>query len=231
MVSHASVTNMSREDRMSMTAEKALEFLKEGNKRFLNNLSVNRNTLQLINETAEKQFPFAAVLSCSDSRVPVELVFDQGLGDVFSVRLAGNIASLNAIGSIEYALTILGSKLVLVLGHSSCGAVSAACDDIKMDNLNELLAHIHPAVEAETTTMDNRNSKNKDFVNNVGWLNVRHQIDLIMNTSPIIREAVNKGEVIITGAMYDIITGKVDFLDSINDKSKAYYESTEVYKG
>ncbi len=219
------------EDRMSMTAEKALEFLKEGNKRFLNNLSVNRNTLQLINETAEKQFPFAAVLSCSDSRVPVELVFDQGLGDVFSVRLAGNIASLNAIGSIEYALTILGSKLVLVLGHSSCGAVSAACDDIKMDNLNELLAHIHPAVEAETTTMDNRNSKNKDFVNNVGWLNVRHQIDLIMNTSPIIREAVNKGEVIITGAMYDIITGKVDFLDSINDKSKAYYESTEVYKG
>lgn len=219
------------EDRMSMTAEKALEFLKEGNKRFLNNLSVNRNTLQLINETAEKQFPFAAVLSCSDSRVPVELVFDQGLGDVFSVRLAGNIASLNAIGSIEYALTILGSKLVLVLGHSSCGAVSAACDDIKMDNLNELLAHIHPAVDAETTTMDNRNSKNKDFVNNVGWLNVRHQIDLIMNTSPIIREAVNKGEVIITGAMYDIITGKVDFLDSINDKSKAYYESTEVYKG
>ena len=219
------------EDRMSMTAEKALEFLKEGNKRFLNNLSVNRNTLQLINETAEKQFPFAAVLSCSDSRVPVELVFDQGLGDVFSVRLAGNIASLNAIGSIEYALTILGSKLVLVLGHSSCGAVSAACDDIKMDNLNELLAHIHPAVEAETTTMDNRNSKNKDFVNNVGWFNVRHQIDLIMNTSPIIREAVNKGEVIITGAMYDIITGKVDFLDSINDKSKAYYESTEVYKG
>ena len=219
------------EDRMSMTAEKALEFLKEGNKRFLNNLSVNRNTLQLINETAEKQFPFAAVLSCSDSRVPVELVFDQGLGDVFSVRLAGNIASLNAIGSIEYALTILGSKLVLVLGHSSCGAVSAACDDIKMDNLNELLAHIHPAVEAETTTMDNRNSKNKNFVNNVGWLNVRHQIDLIMNTSPIIREAVNNGEVIITGAMYDIITGKVDFLDSINDKSKAYYESTEVYKG
>ena len=219
------------EDRMSMTAEKALEFLKEGNKRFLNNLSVNRNTLQLINETAEKQFPFAAVLSCSDSRVPVELVFDQGLGDVFSVRLAGNIASLNAIGSIEYALTILGSKLVLVLGHSSCGAVSAACDDIKMDNLNELLAHIHPAVDAETTTMDNRNSKNKDFVNNVGWLNVRHQIDLIMNTSPLIREAVNKGEVIITGAMYDIITGKVDFLDSINDKSKAYYESTEVYKG
>ena len=219
------------EDRMSMTAEKALEFLKEGNKRFINNLSVNRNTLQLINETADKQFPFAAVLSCSDSRVPVELVFDQGLGDVFSVRLAGNIASLNAIGSIEYALTMLGSKLVLVLGHSSCGAVSAACDDIKMDNLNELLAHIHPAVDAETTTMSNRNSKNKDFVNNVGWLNVRHQIDLIMNTSPIIREAVNKGDVIITGAMYDIVTGKVDFLDSINDKSKAYYESNEIYKG
>src|SRR5690606_1480378 len=142
------------EDRLSLTPEKALAFLKEGNLRFLNNLRVNRNTLQLINETAEKQFPFAAILSCSDSRVPVELVFDQGLGDIFSVRLAGNIASLNAIGSIEYSLTILGSKLVVVLGHYACGAVSAACDDIKMDNLNELLSHIHPAVEAETTVTD-----------------------------------------------------------------------------
>lgn len=218
------------EDRMSLTAEKALDFLKEGNKRFLNNLRVNRNTLQLINETADKQFPFAAILSCSDSRVPVELVFDQGLGDIFSVRLAGNIASLNAIGSIEYAITMLGSKLVLVLGHSSCGAVSAACDNIKMDNLNELLSHIHPAVDAETITTDNRNSKNKEFVNNVGWLNVKHQIDLILNTSPIIRDVVDKGEVIITGAMYDIVTGKVEFLDSINDKSKAQYESNEIYE-
>lgn len=218
-------------DRMTLTPERALEFLKEGNKRFLNNLRMNRNTLQLINDTAEKQFPIAAILSCSDSRVPVELIFDQGLGDIFSVRLAGNIASLNAIGSIEYSISMLGCKVVLVLGHSSCGAISAACDGIKMDNLNELLAHIHPAMERETKTIETRNSKNKDFVCNVSWLNVRHQIDLILNTSPIIRNAVNKGEVMITGAMYDIVTGKVDFLDSTNDKSKVFYEENEILKG
>lgn len=219
------------EDRLSLTPEKALAFLKEGNLRFLNNLRVNRNTLQLINETAEKQFPFAAILSCSDSRVPVELVFDQGLGDIFSVRLAGNIASLNAIGSIEYSLTILGSKLVVVLGHYACGAVSAACDDIKMDNLNELLSHIHPAVEAETTVTDTRNSSNKEFVNKVGWLNVRYQIKEILEISPIIREAVQKGEAIITGAMYNVVTGKVEFLDSINEKAGQLYENNEVYQG
>jgi len=219
------------EDRLSLTPEKALAFLKEGNLRFLNTLRVNRNTLQLINETAEKQFPFAAILSCSDSRVPVELVFDQGLGDIFSVRLAGNIASLNAIGSIEYSLTILGSKLVVVLGHYACGAVSAACDDIKMDNLNELLSHIHPAVEAETTVTDTRNSSNKEFVNKVGWLNVRYQIKEILEISPIIREAVQKGEAIITGAMYNVVTGKVEFLDSINEKAGQLYENNEVYQG
>lgn len=219
------------EDRLSLTPEKALAFLKEGNLRFLNNLRVNRNTLELINNTAEKQFPFAALLSCSDSRVPVELVFDQGLGDIFSVRLAGNIASLNAIGSIEYSLTMLGSKLVVVLGHCACGAVSAACDDIKMDNLNELLAHIHPAVVAETTVTDNRNSTNKEFVNKVSWLNVKYQIKLILETSPVIREAVQKGEVIITGAMYDVVTGRVEFLDSINEKAALLYENNEVYQG
>src|SRR5690606_31982033 len=169
------------------------------------------------------------ILSCSDSRVPVELVFDQGLGDIFSVRLAGNIASLNAIGSIEYSLTILGSKLVVVLGHYACGAVSAACDDIKMDNLNELLSHIHPAVEAETTVTDTRNSSNKEFVNKVGWLNVRYQIKEILEISPIIREAVQKGEAIITGAMYNVVTGKVEFLDSINEKAGQLYENNEVY--
>jgi carbonic anhydrase len=219
------------EDRLSLTPEKALTYLKEGNLRFLNNLRVNRNTLQLLNETAEKQFPFAAILSCSDSRVPVELVFDQGLGDIFSVRLAGNIASLNAIGSIEYSITILGSKLVVVLGHSSCGAVSAACDDIKMDNLNELLSHIHPAVEAETTISDTRNSTNKEFVNKVGWLNVKYQIKEILEISPIIREAVQKGEAIIAGAMYDVVTGRVEFLDSINEKAALLYENNEVYQG
>jgi carbonic anhydrase len=219
------------EDRMSLTPEKALAYLKEGNLRFINNLRVNRNTLQLINETAKKQFPFAAILSCSDSRVPVELVFDQGLGDIFSVRLAGNIASLNAIGSMEYSLTILGSKLVVVLGHSSCGAVSAACDDIKMDNLNELLAHIHPAVEAEITVTDSRNSTNKEFVNKVGWLNVKYQIKLILETSPIIREAVEKGDAIIAGALYNVETGEVEFLDSINEKAGQLYENNEVYQG
>lgn len=219
------------ETRQSMTALKALNYLLEGNQRFVNNLSLNRNVLQLINDTAEKQYPFAAVLSCSDSRVPIEMVFDQGLGDIFSVRLAGNIASVNAIGSMEYAIKFLGSKLILVMGHTGCGAVKAACDNVKMDNLDELLGHIHPAVDMEQETTSNRNSQNKNFVNKVSWLNVKHQIDLIKKISPLIREAVDKGEIILTGAMYNVETGEAQFLDIQTEKSEQLYESNQDYKG
>lgn len=155
------------ETRQSMTPQKALQFLKEGNNRFLNNLSINRNILQLVNETAEKQFPFTAVLSCSDSRVPVELIFDQGLGDIFSVRLAGNIATVYAIGSIEYACKYLGSKLIVVLGHTGCGAIKGACDDIVDGNIHNILDLIKPAVDAESQTQIDRTSANKKFTDTV----------------------------------------------------------------
>lgn len=211
-----------------MTPKKALQFLKEGNQRFINNLRVNHNHLEVVNQTAEKQFPFAAILSCSDSRVPVELVFDQGLGDIFSIRLAGNIASTNAIGSMEYSCKILGSKIIVVLGHTGCGAVKGACDHFKMGNLDELLAHIHPAVEAETDTIENRTSSNKDFVNNVSRLNVHLQIGMIQQKSIIIKELIQSGELDIIGAVYDVETGKVDFLDHAITVNKKY-EKFEVY--
>lgn len=201
------------ESRQSMTPQKALEFLREGNERFLKNLHFNRNNLQLVLETADKQFPFATILSCSDSRVCAELIFDQGLGDIFSIRLAGNIASINAIGSMEYAVKELDSKLIVVMGHSNCGAVRGACDNISMDNLNALLDHIYPAVEAENVTRENRNSNNKQFVANVTRLNVLHHIRVTLDKSSIIRTLVDSGAVGICGAIYDVETGKVEFME------------------
>jgi carbonic anhydrase len=201
------------ESRQSMTPQKALEYLREGNDRFLNNLRINRNHLQLVNETADQQFPFAAILSCSDSRVCAELVFDQGLGDIFSIRLAGNIASVYAIGSIEYAVKVLGSQLVVVMGHSNCGAIKGACDNIKMDNVNAILDHIHPSVDAEVETKEDRTSQNKKFVENVTRLNVHQNIDVILKKSPIINSMVASGAVGICGAIYDVETGKVDFIE------------------
>jgi carbonic anhydrase len=210
-----------------MTPQKALEFLREGNDRFINNLRVNRNHLQLVNETAEKQFPFSTILSCSDSRVCTELIFDQGLGDIFSIRLAGNIASIYAIGSIEYAVRVLGSQLIVVMGHSNCGAVKGACDDISMDNVNAILDHIQPAVAAEKETKENRNSENKKFVANVTRLNVTHNIEAILETSSIIRNLVNSGEVGICGAIYNVETGKVEFIE-YNHKKQTIHEKLSV---
>lgn len=206
------------ESRQSMTPAKALQYLREGNDRFINNLRVNRNHLQLINETADQQFPFAAILSCSDSRVCSELIFDQGLGDIFSIRLAGNIASLNAIGSMEYAVRVLGSQLIVVMGHTNCGAVKGACDDIQMDHVNTLLDHIHPAVEAETDTIENRNSANKKFVANVTRLNVEHNLDEVMHKSTIIRTMAANGAIGICGAIYDVETGRVEFIEYNHQK-------------
>jgi carbonic anhydrase len=207
--------NHYRELHATMTPAKALQYLKEGNSRFLQNLRANRNLLELVNETAEGQYPFAAILSCSDSRTAAELIFDQGLGDIFSVRLAGNIASLNAIASIEFSCKVLGSKLILVLGHTSCGAIKGACDKVQMGNLPELLSHITPAVDRETETTGDRSSKNKDFVHNVTELNIRYQMETILELSPILREMIEVGEVGLVGANYDVATGKVDFFDDV----------------
>lgn len=196
-----------------MTPAKALVYLKEGNERFRSNLRVNRNFMQTVTETAESQFPFVSILSCSDSRISTELIFDQGLGDIFSIRLAGNIASENAIGSMEYACKYLGSKLIVVMGHTGCGAVKGACADFQLDNLDQLLDHIRLAIAHEHETKTERHANNKTFVDNVARLNVIHNIEIIMRQSSILRGMIESGEVDIVGAMYSIETGQVAFLE------------------
>jgi carbonic anhydrase len=194
-----------------MTPEKALEFLKEGNERFQNNLKANRNLLQQVNETSEGHFPFAVILSCIDSRVSAELVFDQGLGDIFSVRIAGNFVNEDILGSMEFACKIAGSKLIVVLGHSKCGAIKGACDDAKLGNLTALISKLKPAVEAVKEPKENRNSSNSEFVEKVANMNVDLTIANILSKSPVIKEMLDKGEIGLIGGMYDVETGAVDF--------------------
>ena len=204
-----------RETQATMTPQKALSFLKEGNLRFQNNLKANRNLLEQVNDTSDGQFPFATILSCIDSRVSAELVFDQGLGDIFSVRIAGNFVNEDILGSMEFACKLAGTKLIIVLGHTSCGAVKGACDNAKMGNLTKLLEKITPAVNAVTEPKDTglRNSKNLEFVDMVSEKNVLLSIDRIRNESPILAEMEEIGEIKIAGAMYNVNTGKVNFIE------------------
>jgi carbonic anhydrase len=196
-----------------MTPEKALDFLKEGNQRFQQNLKANRNLLEQVNDTSDGQFPFATILSCIDSRVSAELVFDQGLGDIFSVRIAGNFVNIDILGSMEFACKLAGTKVIVVLGHTSCGAIKGACDDAKLGNLTAMLSKIKPAVNsiAEPKEAGLRNSKNLDFVDNVSKKNVELSIERIREESPVLAEMENNGEIKIVGAMYDINTGAVEF--------------------
>ena len=202
-----------KESQSTMTPSMAMEILKDGNKRFVSNLKFNRNLLQQVNETCDGQWPFATVLSCIDSRTSAELIFDQGLGDIFSVRIAGNIINEDILGSMEFACKIAGSKFIVVLGHTKCGAVKGACDHVEMGNLTTLLSKLQPAVDEETVTKKDRNSKNSEFVENVASLNVRRTVSEIMRCSPILNEMIQSGELGICGAMYNVETGVVDFYD------------------
>lgn len=204
-----------RETQSTMTPEKSLQFLKEGNLRFQNNLKANRNLLEQVNDTSDGQFPFATILSCIDSRVSAELVFDQGLGDIFSVRIAGNFVNQDILGSMEFACKLAGTKLIVVLGHTACGAVKGACDDAKLGNLTGMLAKIKPAVKAVTEPSDIslRNSSNSEFVDNVSAKNVQLTIERIMEESDVLAEMQINGEIRILGAMYDINTGAVNFYE------------------
>lgn len=205
----------SLETQGSITPAKALECLKEGNQRFVSNLKVNRNLLQQANETREGQWPFAVILSCIDSRTSAELIFDQGLGDVFSIRIAGNVVNTDIIGSLEFACKVAGSKLIVVLGHTSCGAIKGACDHVEMGNLTELLSKIQPAVYQEQTVVEKekRTSKNMDFVENVASLNVRNSVKTIVNRSYILEQMIEKGEIAIIGGKHHLDTGMVEFYD------------------
>ena len=204
-----------RESQATMTPQKALDFLNQGNKRFQENLKANRNLLEQVNDTSDGQFPFATILSCIDSRVSAELVFDQGLGDIFSVRIAGNFVNEDILGSMEFACKLAGTKLIVVLGHTSCGAIKGACDDAKLGNLTKLIEKIKPAVKAVVEPKDSslRNSQNLEFVDNVSKRNVELTIERIHKESPILTEMEKNGEILIVGAMYDINTGAVEFFD------------------
>lgn len=202
-----------KETQATMTPEKALQFLKEGNIRFQKNLKANRNLLEQVNDTAEGQFPFATILSCIDSRVSAELVFDQGLGDIFSIRIAGNFVNQDILGSMEFACKLAGTKLIVVLGHTSCGAVKGACDHARMGNLTALINKIEPAVYAveEPKDKSERNSSNLEFVDAVSKKNVEMTLENVRSQSVILSEMEKNGEIKIVGGMYDISTGGVEF--------------------
>jgi carbonic anhydrase len=204
---------LTKELQALITPRIALDLLKEGNKRFVSNLKINRNLLQQVNETSDGQHPFAVILSCIDSRTSAELIFDQGLGDIFSVRIAGNIINEDILGSMEFACKVAGAKIIVVLGHTKCGAVKGACDHVEMGNLTALLAKLQPAVYQEKTETANRDSGNAGFVEKVAVINVKRTVQAIMERSPILKEMIQNGEIGIVGGTYEVGSGTVSFYD------------------
>ena len=202
----------SKETQAELNPDLALEILKEGNDRFVKNLKANRNLLQQVNETAQGQFPFATILSCIDSRTSAELIFDQGLGDVFSIRIAGNILNEDILGSMEFATKVVGTKIIIVLGHTKCGAIVGACNNVELGNLTALLDKVKPAIAIEKETTENRTGSNVRFVDNVTTNNVIHTIERIRRESPIILDLENTGAIKIVGAIYNVDNGRVNFL-------------------
>jgi carbonic anhydrase len=205
---------LTRELRDALTPTEAIDVLRKGNERFVNNLKANRNLLQQVNETSDGQHPMAITLSCIDSRTSAELVFDQGLGDIFSCRIAGNVLNDDILGSMEFACAAAGAKVVVVLGHSRCGAVKGACDGVKLGNLTTLLKKIEGAIALETETLGDRSSANAEFVERVAELNVLLVKQQIIDRSPVLAGMIEKGEIALLGGMYDVETGAVDFYDS-----------------
>jgi len=199
-----------KESQAAITPARAIEKLKEGNQRFKSGASVARDLPAKVKQTSEGQYPFAAVLSCMDSRIPAEMVFDQSIGSFFSIRVAGNVVNVDNLGSLEYAVKVIGVKAVVDMGHTACGAVKGAIDDVKLGNLTELLAKIKPAVAAAGPGT----SKDKAYVDKVGELNVRQAMKEIPAKSSVVKEALDSGAITLAGAMYDISTGVVTFLSN-----------------
>lgn len=195
-----------------VTPEEALLRLKEGNFRFLNNMPQNKDLLIEVDLTKDLQTPYAVILSCMDSRTSAELIFDQGVGDIFSIRIAGNVVTDGILGSLEFATAVAGASLILVMGHTNCGAIKGACDNVKLGYLSELMHRIEPAVEmANALFPAERSSSNYDYVAAVTKFNVEYAMAEIRQRSTIISELVKSGKVGIAAAMYDVATGKVIF--------------------
>lgn len=207
-----SETVQTAQSQANISPDQAIDFLKEGNKRFLANKRLNRDLLKQVEATADAQYPFAAVVSCIDSRIPAEVVFDQGIGDIFNARIAGNIVNEDILGSLEFACKLVGAKVIVVLGHTSCGAIKGACDNAQLGNLTQMLNKIKPAVELTPTVEgEERNSSNLSFVNKVADKNVELTVNNIIEQSSVLKELVDTQKLTVVGAMYDVKTGEITF--------------------
>jgi carbonic anhydrase len=210
----AEAMTQTAETQAALTPAEALEMLKEGNARFVSGEMLDRDYMAQVAQTAMGQFPFAVVLGCIDSRVPPELVFDQGIGDLFAPRIAGNFENTDILGSMEFATAVAGSKVVVVLGHTSCGAVKGACDNVELGNLTHTLAHIAPAVYAVRDDVAGPyTSSNPTFVQEVAELNVERTVQDIVERSSVMADLVRAGDLIVIGAMHDVATGEVTFFE------------------
>lgn len=207
----AGVPAMTRERQHNMTPDQALAELKQGNERFVSGKMLQRDLLAQVRDTSAGQYPFAAVLACIDSRVSPELLFDQGIGDIFSPRIAGNFANTDIIGSLEFATKLAGARLVLVLGHTECGAIKGACDNVQLGNLTATLSNLGQAVYAATRTPGDRTSKNAAFVQEVADENVRLTVEALTERSAVLRGLVAENQLKVVGAMQDVRTGRVTF--------------------
>jgi carbonic anhydrase len=203
---------LNKEIQSKITPEDALTRLKEGNARFVDKRQAERDLLEQVSATGDGQYPFAIVLGCVDSRVPPEVIFDQGIGDIFSARIAGNFVNEDILGSMEFATKVAGAKLILVLGHTSCGAVMGAIDDAQLGNLTGMLAKLKPAVQEVASTGKQGSSSDESFVKAVTQKNVDLTLEAIRSKSPVLKELLDAGEINLVGAMYDVKTGKVNFL-------------------
>ena len=197
----------------TLTPRQAFEILAEGNRRFVSNLRLNRNLLQQVNETSEGQYPFAIVLSCIDSRTSAELIFDQGLGDIFSVRIAGNVLNEDILGSMEFACQLAGSKLIVVLGHTRCGAIKGACSHVELGHLTGLLGKVGPAIHDVESVGGRRNLAPDEFVEQVAVENTRHQLRAIVDRSPILQRLFQEGRIGLVGGVYSVESGEVSFFE------------------
>ena len=204
---------LTREAQAAITPARAVAMLKEGNERFISGDSVDRNLLAQVKQTSKGQFPFAAVVSCLDSRIPPEMVFDQGIGDIFVARVAGNFVNTDILGSLEFATKLAGAKLIVVMGHTECGAVKGACDAAELGLLSGTLSNIYPAVEAVEGNYTPRSSKNAEFVQAVAEMNVQLAMKYLRTRSAVLRRLIDENEIALVGAMYDVSSGKVTFYE------------------
>lgn len=212
-LTNLNTNTQTKETQSQISPSTAIDLLQEGNRRFVSGNTVNRNLHQQINDTSTGQFPFASVVSCIDSRIPTEVIFDQGIGDIFNARVAGNFVNEDILGSLEFACKLAGSKVIVVMGHTSCGAVKGACDNAQLGNLTQMLDKIQPAVKSvETPDGTDRSSSNLEFVNEVAAKNVELTIQNIKKDSPVLKEMLDNNEINIVGAMYDVKSGKVNFI-------------------